>query len=542
MNINSYIIRITALFCSVLFSCGTIYAQNVKGTAIVDCPKEVVANKTFEYSVEIRPDSIIKVTQLLPQFETIMVMAGPYISTNTSITLKDGEMIKAYSQKYTYTLCADVGIHKIPVFQIKDLAGNIYNVPETTIVSKENNVDPKINSSNTVERENINHKEKSNHNDDSKIHVADSTILVLSLDKSTVNIGEPVLVTVKLATREQITSVGNVKYEFDYCYTERIVNTEPLEWETETINGIRYQTTPLLKYRLRPLQSGDIALHPIEMQITKIIRVSDPTDMLLGTSLQFVQQSIKSDALVLKVIGDSSKEKGVHDIKPSNNNLLVALDISGSMKSYDFDGTRLDVAKRIASSIKHHYPQTHILPFASKFGDVIYNTDKINDIDSLNIRDVDGSAMYDIGLFSLYNGIPYNDILLITDGNDNASHISRKTFTDLMAVYGIRVHVIIINSNKEKIEADLYDTQNNLLRTEIDNDIADISILKDLTKSTGGKCVEVKNELDVDDAISQISIAIEKKGKKRRPSKLYNIENDMVNLIVSDYYKNNYIR
>lgn len=366
---------------------------------------------------------------------------------------------------------------------------------------------------------------------------------MLSLDKSTVNVGEPVLVTVKLATREQITSVGNVKYEFDYCYTERIVNTEPLGWETETINGIRYQTTPLLKYRLRPLQSGDIALHPIEMQITKIIRVSDPTDMLLGTSLQYVQQSIKSDALVLKVIGDSSKEKGVHDIKPSNNNnLLVALDISGSMKSYDFDGTRLDVAKRIASSIKHHYPQTHILPFASKFGDVIYNTDKFNDIDSLNIRDVDGSAMYDIGLFSLYNGIPYNDILLITDGNDNASHISRKTFTDLMAVYGVSVHIIIINSNKERVEADLYDKQNNLLRTEIDNEIADIRILKELAKSTGGECIEIKSELDVEDAISQISISIEKKAKKRRPSKLYKIENDMVNLIVTDYYKNNCIR
>ena len=95
MNINSYIIRITALFCSVLFSCGTIYAQNVKGTAIVDCPKEVVANKTFEYSIEIQPDSIIKVTQISPQFEKIMVMAGRYIATSTSITFRNGEKIKA---------------------------------------------------------------------------------------------------------------------------------------------------------------------------------------------------------------------------------------------------------------------------------------------------------------------------------------------------------------------------------------------------------------------------------------------------------------
>ena len=524
----------TALFYSVLFSCGTIYAQNVKGTAIVDCPKE--------YSIEIQVDSIIQIVQLLPSFATIEVMAGPQISRNTSIIYKEGKIINEYSQKYTYVLRANVGIHIIPAFQIKDSDGCYYNVPEVTIASKEKERKSVVNATNSTVPVNDKLKEKSNQIDNSKELVSDSTILVLSLDKSTVNIGEPVLVTVKLATCEQITSIVNVKYEFDYCYTERIVNTEPLGWETETINGIRYQTTPLLQYRLRPLQSGDIVLHPIEIQITKAIRVPDSTDMLFGMSLQYVKQSIKSDALVLKVIGNSSKEKGAHDIKPSNNNLLVALDISGSMRSYDFDGTRLDVAKRIASSIKRHYPQTHILPFASKFGDVIYNTDKFNDIDSLNIRDVDGSAMYDIGLFSLCNGIPYNDILLITDGNDNASHISRKTFTDLMAVYGIRVHVIIINSNKEKIEADLYDTQNNLLRTEIDNDIADISILKDLTKSTGGKCVEVKNELDVDDAISQISIAIEKKAKKRRPSKLYNIENDMVKLIVSDYYKNNYIR
>ena len=223
----------------------------------------------------------------------------------------------------------------------------------------------------------------------------------------------------------------------------------------------------------------------------------------------------------------------------------MAIDASGSMRSYDFNRTRLDIAKHIVSNIKNNSLQTHILPFTSKYGNLIYDIDDINDIDSINIRDLDGSAMYDVGLFSLYNaynGISYKDILLITDGNDNASHISRKTFTDLMAAYGVRVHIIIINSNKARVEADLYDKQNNLLRTEIDNEIADIRILKELAKSTGGECIEIKSELDVEDAISQISISIEKKAKKRRPSKLYKIENDMVNLIVTDYYKNNCIR
>ena len=473
-------------------------------------------------------------------------MAGPYISTSTSITLRDGENIKAYSQKYTYTLCADVGIHKIPTFQIKDLKGNYYNVPETMIISKERDDEPAINTTNKVLTKNNNQREKSNQNDDSKASVADSTILVLSLDKSTVKIGEPVLATVKLATQERVESVDNVKYDFDYCYIERIENSEPLEWKIETINGITYQAIPLLQYQLRPLQSGDIILHPIEMQLTMADLSQDLVDVFFGkTEIRYIKKSVRSQKIVLNVCEGNIEEIQETEKESTNDNLLVAIDVSGSMRSYDFNGTRLDIAKHIVSNIKNNSLQTHILPFTSKYGNVIYNIEDINDIDSINIRDVDGSALYDVGLFSLYNaynGISYKDILLITDGNDNASHISRKTFADLMAAYGIRVHIIIINSNKEKVEVDLYDKQNNLLRTEIDNDIANISILKELTASTGGECVEIKCELDVEDAISQISIAIDKKAKNRRPTKLYNIENNMVNLIATDYYKNNYIR
>lgn len=411
---------------------------------------------------------------------------------------------------------------------------------------KKKNDEPAIKTNNRVFTKNNNQKEISNQNDDSNAFVADSTILVLSLDKSTVKVGEPVLATIKLATRERVEFVGNVKYDFDYCYIERIENSEPLEWETETINGIDYQVIPLLQYKLRPLQSGNIILHPIEIQLTMTDLSQDLVDVFFGkTEIQYIKKSVRSQKIVLNVCENNIEEIQETDKESTNDNLLVAIDASGSMRSYDFDGTRLDIAKHIVSNIKKNSLQTHILPFTSKYGNLIYDIDDINDIDSINIRDLDGSAMYDVGLFSLYNaynGISYKDILLITDGNDNASHISRKTFTDLMAAYGVRVHIIIINSNKERVEADLYDKQNNLLRTEIDNEIADIRILKELAKSTGGECIEIKSELDVEDAISQISISIEKKAKKRRPSKLYNIENDMVNLIVTDYYKNNCIR
>ena len=515
------------------------------GTAKVECPSEVVANETFEYSIDIQADSAIQVVQLLPSFATIEVVAGPKISSSTSIIYKDGKIINEYSQKYTYVLCADVGIHKIPTFQIKDLAGNYYNVPEITIESKEKNIEPAINTTNKVLTKNNNQKEKPNQNDDSKVSVADSTILVLSLDKSTAIVGEPVLVTAKLATSEQIVSVENVKYDFDYCYIKQVEDSDTLKWDVEIIDGVRYQTIPLLQYQLYPLQHGEIILHPIEIQITKVIKVPDPTDMLFGMSLQYIKQTIKSDELVLKVIGDISKERGILDIKPYNDNFLVALDISGSMRSYDFDGSRLDVAKKIVSEIKYCYPQTHILPYTSKFGDVIYSIDKINDFDSLNIKEVDGSALYDVGLFFLYNhyrGLSYRDIVIITDGVNNTSHISSKTFADLMAKYGVRIHIVSINSNKEIVEADVYDNLNNRSKVEIDNIIGEKDTLRELTKSTGGEYLEVRHISEIEDTVNSIVNAIGRKVKAKKPSKQYNISDNILKEIAIEYYNNNRLR
>ena len=464
--INKIIAVLITILCMGSIS---LHAQQFKGIAKVECPSEVIANEAFNYSVEIQSDSIINGAQLLPQFETLKVMWGPQISKQTSITTISGEIIKEYSQKFNYVLSADVGVHKIPAFQIKDSAGNYYDVPETTIVSKEINVGPATDHTNTRKVKNIG-------------NTVDSTLLVLSLDKSSVNIGEPVLLTAKLATCENLGSLNDLKCEFDYCYAEQIVNTEPIDWKVEVINGMKYHTTPLLKYRLIPLQSGEITLGQIELQLT-IIKPSTSKnlfDAFFNDNIE-IKKTVQSDNVVLKVSEDNAEKREKVAKKYTGDNLLVAFDISGSMRCYDFDGTRrLEVAKRIASNIKCHYPQTHILPFASKFGNTIYDIDDINDFDSVNLEKEDGTAFYDIGLFALYNhyrGLSYRDIVIITDGNDNASHISRRTFADLMAEYGVRVHIVNINSNQEMVEVEVYDSQiSNVSKMEVNNIIYEACI------------------------------------------------------------------
>ena len=115
----------------------------------------------------------------------------------------------------------------------------------------------------------------------------------------------------------------------------------------------------------------------------------DLVDVFFGkTRIQYIKKSVRSQKIVLNVCENNIEAIQETDKESTNDNLLVAIDASGSMRSYDFNRTRLDIAKHIVSNIKNNSLQTHILPFTSKYGNLIYDIDDINDIDSINIRDL----------------------------------------------------------------------------------------------------------------------------------------------------------
>lgn len=167
----------------------------------------------------------------------------------------------------------------------------------------------------------------------------------------------------------------------------------------------------------------------------------------------------------------------------------------------------------------------------------------VDGIDGLNINNADGTALYDIGLYALYCNFfanPYKNIVIITDGNDNSSHISAQTFANLMTAYGIRVTIIGINSLKENIDAQIFDTKTNKYETiNIENSIPDTAILKKITSSTGGEYIEIKDIKDVRDAITRIIDLQSSVTKPTTPSNQFNIEEDFIKYIVQDYYYNN---
>lgn len=111
-----------------------------------------------------------------------------------------------------------------------------------------------------------------------------------------------------------------------------------------------------------------------------------------------------------------------------------------------------------------------------------------------------------------------------------------------MAKYGVRIHIVSINSNKEKVEADVYDNLNNRSKVEIDNIIGEKDTLRELTKSTGGEYLEVRHMSEIEDTLNSFVNAIGRKLKAKKPSKQYNISDNILKEIAIEYYNNNRLR
>lgn len=500
----------------------TSHAQQNLGTATIEYPQEVTASKAFKFSIIINeelPD--YKQITINPDFGNIAILNGPYTSQSTSVTVNKGKTTKTHKTTYTYTLRANTGKYTIPSFKVTINSNrNYYTVPEANIISKKTGGEMPL-------------KNKKSLND--------TTFLISSLNKTIASVGEPLVLTTKLVTNGNISTIQCLSTNFDYCYFEQVNKDDSITAQSESINGKNFKTYTILEHRLRPMQQGKIILQPISVKAKTLSFGDDLVDAFFSGEHKEHEQTIEGNELIINVTQPfSSTKKSTTRTKVKDGSTLVAFDISSSMHSLDFYGSRFKVARKLARGIVDYIPNTQILPFAAKFGNIMKTVDGI---DGLNINNADGTALYDIGLYALYCYFfanPYKNIVIITDGNDNSSHISAQTFANLMTAYGIKVTIIGINSLKENIDAQIFDTKTNKYETiNIENNIPDTAILKKITSSTGGEYIEIKDIKDVRDAITRIIDLQSPVTKPTTPSNQFNIEEDFIKYIVQDYYYNN---
>ncbi|MDE6753082.1 MAG: VWA domain-containing protein [Muribaculaceae bacterium] len=180
--------------------------------------------------------------------------------------------------------------------------------------------------------------------------------------------------------------------------------------------------------------------------------------------------------------------------------IILALDISGSMSARDFKPSRFAAAKEVASKFvsQRNNDNMGLVVFAGESLSLMpLTTDRaalMNAIQQVEMGDLnDGTAIGD-GLTSAINRIASGkakskSIILLTDGTNNAGDVPPSTAAQIAKQKGIKVYTIGVGTNGSIQITDPYGFSTTTMETKIDE-----QSLKEIASVTGGKFFRATDE------------------------------------------------
>ena len=184
----------------------------------------------------------------------------------------------------------------------------------------------------------------------------------------------------------------------------------------------------------------------------------------------------------------------------NGTDIVIALDISGSMMAKDFSPSRFAAAKSTASKFvnQREHDNMGLVVFAGESLSLMPLTNDrgalVNAIDNIEMGDLtDGTAIGD-GLVSAINRIvsgkaKSKSIILLTDGTNNAGEVPPSTAAQIAKQKGIRVYTIGVGTNGTIKIPDPYGFSSTTIETKIDEES-----LREIANTTNGKYFRAKDE------------------------------------------------
>jgi len=194
--------------------------------------------------------------------------------------------------------------------------------------------------------------------------------------------------------------------------------------------------------------------------------------------------------------------------------IVMALDVSGSMLARDFDPDRLEAAKEVADDFIHRRPNDRVslVIFSGEaFTQVPLTTDHamittmFKEVKSGMIED--GTAIGD-GLATAASRLQDSEaiskvIILLTDGVNNSGSVDPRSAAEIAKMFGVRVYTIGVGSQGTApypVQDQFGRTRMQQMEVQIDEEL-----LKEIAATTGGqyfraesnkKLKEIYNEID----------------------------------------------
>ena len=213
----------------------------------------------------------------------------------------------------------------------------------------------------------------------------------------------------------------------------------------------------------------------------------------------FVLQLVVIGALIVALCRPQTHDN-FNKSRVEGTDIVLALDISGSMSARDFEPSRFVAAKDVASHFVSQRENDNIglVVFAGESLSLmpltndraaLMNAIKEVDMGLLN----DGTAIGD-GLASAINRIATGkakskSIILLTDGTNNAGEVPPSTAAQIARQKGIKIYTIGVGTNGTIQITDPYGFSSTTMETKIDEES-----LKEIASLTNGKYFRATDE------------------------------------------------
>jgi len=210
---------------------------------------------------------------------------------------------------------------------------------------------------------------------------------------------------------------------------------------------------------LRPAPVGDWLVYPPVLETAtgdgllhhSILRKADRLEAIFGSF------SVCASTLGYQFAhcshGRPQSSSSWQDVKTEGIDIVIAMDISGSMLARDFDPDRLEASKNVAAEFIRNRPNDRIglvVYSGESFTQCPLTTDHdklINLFDELKNGMIKDGTAIGMGLANAVNRLKDSDakskvVILLTDGENNVGSIPPITAAEIAATFGVKVYTI----------------------------------------------------------------------------------------------------
>ena len=186
---------------------------------------------------------------------------GPQHGQSTSIQIINGKRSKSVQSTYTYVLRpVKAGKFSLQQASAKVKGKEIHSDPFTVEV-----VSASSSQSSRPSSQNSQHSELQN----------DDLMLTLTLSRTDVVVGEPIIATIKLYQRVNVAGFESVEFpSYDGFWSQELEAPTNIEFTRETYEGQIYNSALLRRVVLVPQQQGKLTIEPAQLVCLVNVRVS----------------------------------------------------------------------------------------------------------------------------------------------------------------------------------------------------------------------------------------------------------------------------